>query len=578
MEIQQYSCFKMMAYFLPLFCLLLSWSWGVAYSIPTPFAHISPPPSSAVLASEALRNRGYSLFASVLLSLSTTSTNFSGTLLAPPDFAFSFATAKFLNNRSPPPRPSTFLLLYHTIKPPLVLTWLSLSSRPSGDELRTFYNNNCLFLFKNSYSGEISISSSSSENLISAVKIRQPDLYVDDNLTVHGIDGVLDPTFATKCSFPDVDPMTRIHPSKVNRSFLDHAIRALRWRGFNVVATAMAIKRPELLSLSSVTVFAVSDKNFFSRSGGFHYDFQHHVVPGRQHFADLAKLPARGKDFDTLAPNKTILAHSTDGTVTVDGIVVDGTEVYHNRWIVVFSIKTSLDDAIDNHAAVKPPSPDEIPVSGKWAPSPPPFSARSPNTNMIMIPSPPPASFSVEAPNSNETGVSSPVPAPASFSAEASNRNMTGIPSPAPLSPANIPVGFADVPLSETPSPAPSETFFDDSTGAHFGTTPSLAPNLARGIEKEVPANGSLGSPGPAPGPWRDDSHCDINNVASLGVEGADLFCPVTKSRRLKELDSGDGEVSDDVARSQPSISEKESIKVKISENVNIADDLFYYT
>ncbi|CAA2960970.1 Hypothetical predicted protein [Olea europaea subsp. europaea] len=551
MEIHQYSCFKMVAYFLPLFCLLLSWSWGAAYSIPTPFAHISPPPSSAVLASEALRNRGYSLFASILHSLSTTSTNFSGTLLAPPDFAFSFATAKFLNNRSPPPRPSTFLLLYHTLKPPIVLTWLSLSSRPNGDELRTYYNNNCLFLFKNSYGGEISISSSSSDNLISAVKIRQPDLYVDDHLTVHGIDGVLDPTFATKCSFPDVDPMTRIHPSEVNRSFLDHAIRALRWRGFNVVATAMAIKRSELLSLSSVTVFAVSDKNFFSRSGGFHFDFRHHVVPKRQHFADLAKLPASGKDFDTLAPNKTVLVHSTDGTVTIDSIMVDGTEIYHNRWIVVVSIMMSLDDAVDNHPAVKPPIPSDFPVSGVLVPSLSPFSAEDPNTNMTRIPSPAPASISVEAPNSY----------------------MTGVPSPAPSSPANIPVGFTDVPFSKTPSPAPSDILFDDSTGAHFGTTPSPAPNLARGIEKEVPANGSLRSPGPAPGPWRDDSHCDINTFASLGVEGADLFCPVTKSRKLKELDGGD----DDVARSQPSISEKESNKIKISENVNIADDLFYY-
>lgn len=75
---------------------------------------------------------------------------------------------------------------------------------------------------------------------------------------------------------------------------------------------------------------------------------------------------------------------------------------------------------------------------------------------------------------------------------------MTGVPSPAPLSPANIPVGFTDVPFSKTPSPAPSDILFYESTGAHFGTTPSPAPNLVRGIEKEVPANGSLGSPGPA--------------------------------------------------------------------------------
>ncbi|KAL2461377.1 Uncharacterized protein Adt_44797 [Abeliophyllum distichum] len=559
MEIHQHSCFKLLAVSIPIVCLLLSWSWGAAYSIPTPFAHVSPPPSSAGLAAEALRNRGYSLFASVLLSLSTTATNFSGTLLAPPDFAFSFATAKFLNSRSPPPRPSTFLLLYHTLKPPLVLTWFSLLSRPNGDELRTLYNNNCLFLFKNSFGGEISISSSLSENLLSAVKIRQPDLYVDDHLTVHGIDGVLDPTFATKCSFPDVDPMIHIHPSQVHRSFLDHAIRALRWRGFSVVATAMAINRPKLLSLSSVTVFAVSDKNFFSRSGGFYYDFRRHVVPERHHLADLAKFPPGRKEFDTLAPNKTVLVHSTDGAVSVDGVVVDGTEVYHNRWIVVVSIMMPLDDVVDYHAEATPPVTSEFPVSGSWVPS--------------------PAPFSVETPNNNMNGV----PSPAPISAEAPDSNMTGVPSPAPLSPTDAPVDSADTPLSKTPSPAPgsiengvansapSETFFDDSTGAHYAGTPSPAPELAG-------ENGSDGSP--APGPWRDDvsdSHCDKNVIDSLGVEGADLFCPVTKSRKLDELNGGDGEMSDDVDRYLSFISGKESKKVKLSENVNIADDIFYY-
>ncbi|KAI3444900.1 hypothetical protein Pfo_001565 [Paulownia fortunei] len=533
MDPYHYSCIKLFTFSLPLFCFL-SWSWG-ASSTTTPFL---PPPSSALLAADILRTRGYSLFASLIVSFSTTA-NFSGTLLVPPDFAFSFAAAKFLNNRRPPPRPSISLLLYHTLKPPLVLTWPTLSSRDDGDELRTLYNNNCLYLFRSSYGGEISISSSPFKNPMIAVKIRQPDLYVDEHLTVHGIDGVLDPSFATKCSVPYADPMADAVPRQVNRTVLDRAMRALRRTGYNVVSAAMAIRRSELLSLTSVTVFAVSDENLFLKAGGFRYDFRHHVVPMRHRFADLAKLTAGGMELDTLAPNKTVLVDSVDGAVNVDGVAVDATEVYHNRWIVVVSVMTSLDDVVGSRGN----QPITGAASDNSAPSPAPLSGVSANGNIPRVPSPAPANV-----GETENGT------PSFISNGSTDVNSVGTPSPA----SELDGGTGD----DTPS-------------INTTSSPSPAPENQSG-------QNSVSSPTPSPAiDDVSDTHCDLNAVVSIGEEGGDLLCPVSAMRQLGEteiLSGADVEKSKPLdAYTQVTGDLTQSDKVKIGESVNIADDVFFY-
>ncbi|KAL2234271.1 UNVERIFIED_CONTAM: hypothetical protein Sindi_1159300 [Sesamum indicum] len=516
MDLYHYSCIKFFSFSLPLFCLL-SWSWGASSTA----APSLPPPSSALLAADTIRTRGYSLFASVIVSISVTTANFSGTLLVPPDFAFSFATAKFLKNRRPPPRPSIPLLLYHTLKPPLVLTWSNLSSLDDADELRTLYNNNCLFLFTSSLGGEVSISSSPFKNPAAAVKIRQPDLYVDDHLTVHGIDGALDLSFATKCSVPDADPGAEAVPRQANRTFLDNAIKVLKRRGYNVVAAAIAIRRSELLSLTSITVFAVSDENLFQKPDGFRYDFHHHVVPVRHHLANLAKPTAAGMELDTLAPNKTVIIHSIDGVVSVDGIPVNGKEVYHNRWIVVVSVMTSLDDTVDFQ---ENPS-----ISGGTYPvsTPIPFSGVSAYGNLPRVP-PPTQAYD----RGTENG-------PTSFAPENFIPDfLSGTTSPRTPSSASV----LDGGISDD---APS-----------FENTSSSPPPLAPDMEGAVP---------PTPSAEVDGvkvTDCDPRDVESIGVEGADLFCPVRTVRQLREM-------SEDLTQSH---------KVKIVENVNIADDLFFYT
>ncbi|OIT28441.1 hypothetical protein A4A49_21857 [Nicotiana attenuata] len=530
------------------FCFLLS----CGSSTPTP---LSPPPSSSAhAAADALRNRGYSLFASTLDSSTTTTNNFSGTVLAPPDFIFSFATANIF-----PPRPSSVILLYHTLKIPL--TWAHLSSTSNGAEIPTLYSNNCLFLFK-SLAGEILISSRNTS--IGAVKIRQPDIYVGDHITVHGIDGVLDATSATECSVPQVQTRTSVAQPQDHRYLLERAIRALRRRRFTVAATALTVKRLELLRLTSVSVFAPSDTALFSRPDGFRYDYRHHVVPQRYRFGDLARTAKGSVVVETLAPNKTLVVNFVDGVVTVNDVVVNRTEVYRNRWIVVLSVSMSLDDAVN------------LLDYGNFAPS------LAPVTMEIRYPD--------EIVESSPAGVPSLSPATTEipYPDEIIDGFNDGVQSPAPATmeihyPVEINNGFTDE--AQSPSPAIIDIPYpDERINASAAGFQSPAPPMA--VNEVIDPGCVFGIP--------------------VGIEGGDLLCPASgpQKRKLEEIeDLNDGHVaayppsdvkdqlSEVVNQSVPLISSDESdrgsvdrdgeeenrMNIMDENHINMADDLFFY-
>uniref|UniRef100_A0A5B7BMY4 FAS1 domain-containing protein n=1 Tax=Davidia involucrata TaxID=16924 RepID=A0A5B7BMY4_DAVIN len=577
-----HSFFKLFAISLPLFCLLISWAAST-----TP----PPPPLSALTAAEALRTRGYSLFAAIIdaAATDTDSWNGTGTILAPPDFAFSFATAKFNSHRHAPPRPSTSLLLYHTLKK--TLTWHNLTARSDGHEFRTLYDNRCVFVSKN-FNGELSIAGT--KKTVIAVKIRQPDLYVDDQLTVHGIDGVLDPSSASKCSFPDQQFKVQIK-TEIDRSYLDHAVRALRRRGFSMVATAMAIKRCDLMNLTALTVFAPSDLSLFSASDGFRYDFRYHVVPNRLRFADLARLPV-GTEIETTAPNKTVVIGSINGVLTVNGVTVDGSEIYHNQRVVMLSVSRTFDEAGDSEA--KSQFSSGFSDSGRAevpsrAPS---YSSDSDVKNQFSdhdgVPSPAqgyygdsksrfPGGFSY----SGRAGVPSTAP---SYSSDSDVKSQLaerdGVPSPAQSYYGDLkswfPGGFSDSGPAEVPStapsysnvsgvksqhserdgvPSPAQGYFGDSMSRFPGESPGI---VDAGMPSPSPSYTSQGESGvglddtigdsrrsPAESPFADLNSSPAeypfpnlnpspvvlpvcpNGVVSTrsdDVEGQDLFCPET--------------------------------------------------
>lgn len=359
------------------------------------------------------------------------------------------------------------------------------------------------------------------------MKIRQPDLYVDDHLTVHGIDGVLDPNSASTCSVIN-HPTVKVK-SPVDRIFLDHSIRALKRRGFTVVGTAMAIKRRDLMQFNGVTIFAVSDASLFSVIDGFRYDFSHHVIKKRMRLTEISRVPT-GTVMETMSPNKTIVFDESEGRVTANGVQINVTEVYHNRWIVVISVLRSLDDVVGS------------PV------------------------------FSTSPPES--IGVPSIYPA----------IEPDSVPSPTPIfypEDENVAANLAPVEHS-----AQSPIVSDDAN-AVVDSAPAISEPF---LSTDGPALAS-GSSLPASSPDEFTARC-LSEVADggdsavfLAVEGEDLVCPVSVRRKLDESNSAEVAPSaqSDLESSPPEIQSEPLIKLEVlpeskREDQYMADDLFFYT
>nr|DAD24942.1 TPA_asm: hypothetical protein HUJ06_026406 [Nelumbo nucifera] len=321
------SFFKLSLTF-PLFFLLLSLAVSTASS---------PAAAASSSAAETLRNRGYSFFANAIAAaIDLRGWNGTGTVFATPDSSFSYATAKFKNGRAPPP-PATSLLLYHTLRETLLFE--DLRTLPVGKAFPTFARRNCLYICKNP-SGELGIAGRKKPKGYCVI-IRQPNLYVQEDLIIHGVDAILDPSSGSKCRISPVDLLTGTASSpysKVDRdSFLDDAVTVLRSRGYSVVATSMVVRHKDLTNLTGVTVFAPSDESLFTLTDGFRYDFRYHAVPQLLRLSDLKRLP-NGSKIKTLVPGKEIVVRSVNGVILVNGIKVDSTEIYNNRSVVIIGI------------------------------------------------------------------------------------------------------------------------------------------------------------------------------------------------------------------------------------------------
>lgn len=535
MEVHPFTSFNLLTVSLPLLVLLLLF-WVTSI---TTIAPPSPPPLSVSVfsAAQLLRAHGYSLFANALVSESYRNSNLSGTILAPSDFAFSFATAKFSSVplSHAPHRPSAALLHYHTLQIPS-LNWFNLNARPDGDELPTNYKNNyCLFLFRDE-NGDPALSSS--KKRMRVVTIRHPDLYTDDTLTIHGVDGVLDPTAAKKCSFST----SKIHPSPtagiqspVDRSFLDHSIRVLRIRGFNVVASAMALRWSVLLTVKAATIFAPSDTALFAVPHGFRYDFLHHIIPRRLRSGENGTFP-KGGLFETLAPDKAVFVQFGDKDIRINGVRAAGGELYHNRWIVIYPISVTLDDAIDQYPSTSPEN--HFPDAGEIG-------------NVIPIASP--------GSSSELTGGPSPFPPERDILSEEVHK----VPTVAPVSDQRCQHDITGK-LLEPPLLSP-ETFLPTKTVSEHpeitqtsGTGPVGSPCLSPESQIPVvpapetpvfaPTSGQTRIPAvtgkstwtPSPAPNNDEvfeMHCKTegpNNMVqalqgiTVEIDGGDLFCPAS--------------------------------------------------
>ncbi|KAL1809168.1 hypothetical protein ACET3Z_026158 [Daucus carota] len=299
----------------------------------------------------------------------------------------------------------------------------------------------------------------------------------------------------------------------------------------------MAIKRRELMRLNGVTVFAVPDASLFSVSNGFRYDFSHHVIKKRMRLTEISRIPI-GTVMETMSPNKSIVLGENEGRVTVNGVEINVTEVYHNRWIVVISILGSLDDVV----VIPPP---EIAFSSEAH---------------VFSPSP-----------SDSTGVSSisQAQSPDSESFASLVESPESVPSPTPIYyPEDENVGRES---SQSPSPIASG---DENAGESPLLASSPDESAVRCLS-EVPDGG--------------------DSAVFLAVEGEDIFCPVSIRRKLDQSNAADvapsqpsdlvrgskGDQSEPLMRVEVISESKRNDEVKKEsrrEDQYMADDLFFYT
>ncbi|OVA11695.1 hypothetical protein BVC80_8201g8 [Macleaya cordata] len=173
-------------------CLILSWQEGSSTSPPSP----SPsPPTPISAASQTLRENGYSLFAAAIDAILSDKNpaighwNGTGTIFAPPDFAF-FHYCEAQERRSSSPRPTFSLLNFHPLRQ--ALKWNHLAVRSEGYDFLTFFPRKCNFKCKN-LAGKLCIVRKK-RPFGDFIGIWYPDLFVSENLVIHGVDGVLDPS------------------------------------------------------------------------------------------------------------------------------------------------------------------------------------------------------------------------------------------------------------------------------------------------------------------------------------------------------------------------------------------------
>ncbi|KAL6008599.1 hypothetical protein ACLOJK_034113 [Asimina triloba] len=323
-------------FFLPLFL--------AASSSPLSSTSSPSPSSKRISAANLLPARGYSVFASILAKASTTlqteNWTAAGTLFAPTDASFS---SEMLENamRGPPLLASSFLP-YHTTRQRLLFQDLAL--QPDGSGLPTFYNWRCVFLFRSTY-GDLFLSPTKNTTSGGYIRIRDPNIFSNLTLVIHGVDGILDTSAASICtSWPDEPPESeypRVAPP-VADFYLGHALQALGENGYGLAATALGMWRSELIPLPGTTVFAPADQDAFSGFYGFsYYDLCRHVLPRRLAFFDLASLP-NGTILATMAPGEAAFVGTSNSAVTVNDVPVGWPDIYHNEWIVVYSVPRLL--------------------------------------------------------------------------------------------------------------------------------------------------------------------------------------------------------------------------------------------
>ncbi|KAK9064867.1 hypothetical protein SSX86_016249 [Deinandra increscens subsp. villosa] len=207
----------------------------------------------------------------------------------------------------------------------------------------------------------ITVTSSTDANnytkiFIGGVEITRPDLFNNDLVVVHGLQGYVAPLSPFSCniermtslSFPapadnrqSVTEQSVQNPAYIMRLMLRDAMLRLRNSGFSILALAMKMNSVELMNLQNITVFAIDDVSIFSGSHSYVNNFRFHIIPNRLlPISDLEKISS-GTLLPSLEAGQSLMVTTAARRFTpmrINYVRIKVPDVMRNLKIVVHSI------------------------------------------------------------------------------------------------------------------------------------------------------------------------------------------------------------------------------------------------
>ena len=234
----------------------------------------------------------------------------------------------------------TRLLQEHTV--PGIFSLHYLQTLAFGTKIETMVPGRCL---------TVTSAVNNTKIFIGGVEITQPDLFNNGLIVVHGLDGFVSHLSPFSCNIERVNsvsfpfqPSDRSHsvPSfAIMRLMLRDAMVRLRMNGFSILALALRLKYPELVSLQNMTVFTLDDASIFTGGQAYVSNVRFHIVPNRLLLAaDLQKLPVATL-LPTLEPDQKLKVTTAGGgamPIRINYVRIKKPDVMHNLKIVVHDL------------------------------------------------------------------------------------------------------------------------------------------------------------------------------------------------------------------------------------------------
>lgn len=217
-----------------------------------------------------------------------------------------------------------------------------LQTLPFGTKIETMVPGRCL---------TVTSAVNNSKIFIGGVEITHPDLFNNGLIVVHGLDGFVSHLSPFSCniervssvSFPfqPSDRSQSVPSFAIMRLMLRDAMVRLRMNGFSVLALALRLKYPELVSLQNMTVFTLDDASIFTGGQAYVTNVRFHIVPNNFLLAaDLQKLPP-GTLLPTLEHGQKLKVTTAGGgaaPIRINYVRIKKPDVMHNLKIAVHDL------------------------------------------------------------------------------------------------------------------------------------------------------------------------------------------------------------------------------------------------